>query len=245
MVTKRWFPMVQKIFPVELSNGIVFEMIMVEGGRFWMGENNSKSGDEKPAHRVALDTFYIGKFPVTQALWKAVMGESNNPSFFTGDDRPVERVSWYDTEDFLHQLNRLSEPPVRPEGTHFRLPTEAEWEFAARGGRKSWGFLYAGIDRLKNAGQKQPDELGLLDMSGNVWEWCWDFYDGGYYKKCKKQGLVKNPFGPEQGPQRVLRGGGWLDYAEFCRPGLRGHFLPETRSDITGFRLVMSWQSVG
>lgn len=240
------------ILPIKLPNGFTFDMIKVEGGVFWMGDNNGQFDDEKPAHQVELDTFYIGKYPVTQGLWKAVMGEGNNPSFFKGDDRPVEQVSWLDIagdeqegkEGFLHLLNRKVTPGSLL-GMRFRLPTEAEWEFAARGGMKSKGFLYAGSDQLKNVGwfwdikhretkdvgQKQSNELGLYDMSGNLREWCWDWWDDKFYEKCKSQGIVKNPLGPEQGASRVLRGGGWHLSAGHCRATYRHGDTPEA----TGF----------
>lgn len=255
-----------EILPITLPNGFTFDMIRVEGGVFWMGDDNDQFGDEKPAHQVELDTFYIGKYPVTQGLWKAVMGEGSNPSFFKGDDRPVEQVSWLDIageeregkEGFLRQLNRQV-PPDTLQGMRFRLPTEAEWEFAARGGVKSKGFLYAGSDQLKDVGwfkenshgetrdvgQKQPNELGLFDMSGNVWEWCWDWWDGIYYEGSKSQGIVENPQGPGQGPYRVLRSGSWYDLAKLCRALYRFNSAPGYRFNLIGFRLVLSPRSVG
>ena len=160
------------------------EMVFVKGGTFMMGatpEQGSDAGDgEKPVHSVTVSDFYIGKYEVTQAQWKAVMGK--NPSHYKGENRPVERVSWYDIQKFIEKLNAKT-------GKRYRLPTEAEWEYAARGGNQSKGYKYSGSndigsvawytnnsgDRTHPVGQKQPNELGLYDMTGNVWEWCSDW----------------------------------------------------------------------
>jgi formylglycine-generating enzyme required for sulfatase activity len=242
-----------------LPDGTSFPMIWVEGGRFWMGDDDSEYSDEKPAHEVELDAFYMGQYPVTQALWKAVMGADKNPSFFKGDQRPVEKVSWDQiVKEFLPRLNEITQQ-TRPKGHVFRLPTEAEWEFAARGGLKSQGFLYAGSDQLKNVGWfegnshgetkdvglKQTNELSLFDMSGNVWEWCFDWLWSKFYEEGKKQGLVKNPLGPEQGTDRVVRGGSWIGFAWGCRVWPRFYRMPGSRINYVGFRLVLSPQSVG
>ena len=166
-------------------NGVLFEMVRVEGGTFRMGATSEQGGDaerdEKPVHSVKLNTFYIGKTEVTQALWQAVMG--SNPSHFKGADLPVENVTWYDCQNFIQKLKSLT-------GQKFRLPTEAEWEFACRGGNKSRGYKYSGSNNLgsvawyngnsggktRPVGTKAPNELGIYDMSGNVWEWCNDWY---------------------------------------------------------------------
>ncbi|MFZ2897000.1 MAG: formylglycine-generating enzyme family protein [Saprospiraceae bacterium] len=208
---------------------------------------------------MELDTFYIGKYPVTQGLWKAVMGEGNNPSFFKGDLRPIESVSWNQIVfQFLPRLNQQI-CDTMPIDYSFRLPTEAEWEYANQGGLVSIGFKYAGSDQLKNVGwykgnshsetkdvgQKQSNELGLCDMGGNVREWCWDWFNAGYFETCQKKGKVKNPPGPERGTYRVYRGGSWFHYADYCRSAYRAYWQPWVYYNYVGFRLVLSPQSVG
>jgi formylglycine-generating enzyme required for sulfatase activity len=219
------------------------EMVFVEGGTFTMG-CTSEQGDachdnEKPAHHVTLSSFQIGKYEVTQAQWLAVMG--NNPSHFNGcDNCPVENVSWNDVQDFIGKLNQLT-------GKNYRLPTEAEWEFAARGGNKSKGSKYAGgtdigsvawyssnsSSKTHAVGQKQANELGIYDMSGNVWEWCEDWH-GDYSSSAQT-----NPKGPQNGSYRVLRGGSWYISAEICRVSFRGDVSPDDRGFNLGFRLVL------
>ena len=221
-----------------------------------MGSPNTeadRSGDEYQ-HQVTLSSFYIGKYPVTQAQWQAIMG--SNPSKFKGDNLPVESVSWDDIQVFLTKLNTLYSPPSGGQGGgFFRLPTEAEWEYAARGGHKSsfnkggqGGFKYAGSNNIDEVawygnnsnnkthpvGQKKPNELGIYDMSGNVWEWCQDWYDKDYYKNSP----ANNSTGPTSGTSRVLRGGGWSSIAVRCRVGYRIHFTPSNRNLNYGFRLV-------
>ena len=190
-------------------DGISFTMVRVEGGSFKMGPAGSDTDarwDEKPAHRVTLSPYYIGETEVTQALWEAVMG--SNPSEFEGSNRPVDQVNWYDCQKFIQLLNQKT-------GLKFRLPTEAEWEFAARGGNKSRGYKYSGSNNLKDVAwfsknskrmthdvkTKQANELGLYDMSGNVDEWCQDLY--GLYPSSAQS----NPTGPSSGSERVTRGG--------------------------------------
>jgi formylglycine-generating enzyme required for sulfatase activity len=213
-------------------------MVSVEGGTFIMGctTGNCKD-DEKPGHQVTLSSFYIGKYPITQAEWETVMG--NNPARFKAERRPVERVSWNDIEHFLELLNAQT-------GGNYRLPTEAEWEYAARGGKYSQSFKYSGSDVLDRVawfdqnsdntshevGLKEPNELGLYDMSGNVWEWCSDWY--GAYKGDSQI----DPQGPEDGSERVLRGGSWYRDAQFCRVLTRAKQRPEVRIVNIGFRLV-------
>ena len=219
------------------------EMVFVEGGTFKMGATSEQGTDaqenEKPVHSVILSDFYMGKYEVTQGQWKAVMG--SNPSYFTGDDNlPVEQVSWEDVQKFIKKLNQLT-------GKTYRLPTEAEWEYAARGGKKSQGYKYAGsntIDEVarcedKSAyktylvGQKQPNELGLYNMSGNVREWCQDWY-GSYYSSAQT-----NPTGPSSGRFRVHRGGSWSRRAWDHRVAYRtGHYPSNSFNDL-GFRLVL------
>ncbi len=223
-------------------NGVTFEMVYVEGGTFTMGATAEQGEDafdnEKPAHKVTLDDYAIGKFEVTQALWAAVMG--NNPSRFKGDDRPVECVSWVDCQTFVKKLNGLT-------GKKFRLPTEAEWEYAARGGKKSKGYKYSGSNNLNEVawydgnsgsqthpvGTKKPNELGVYDMSGNVWEWCND-WDGAYSPTA-----ANNPVGPSSGSYRVIRGGGWDFDAGSCRVSCRLRSYPVDWCECIGFRLVL------
>ena len=196
--------------------GVSFTMVYVEGGTFTMGCTSEQGGDcygdEKPSHSVTLSSYYIGETEVTQALWKAVMG--SNPSSWKDDNLPVEQVSYTDVETFITKLNRKT-------GRTFRMPTEAEWEYAARGGKKSRGYKYSGSNSISDVAwydgnsrskthpvrQKQPNELGIYDMSGNVWEWCDDRY-GSY-----SSGSQTNPKGPSSGSNRVLRGGACYAYA--------------------------------
>ncbi len=221
---------------------IELNMVAVEGGEFLMGagaDDADSWDDEHPQHQVKLDGFKISRYPVTQAQWQAVMG--SNPSGFEGcDDCPVEQVSWDDTQEFIRKLNLQT-------GKSYRLPTEAEWEYAARGGNKSRGYRYAGgndIDRVAwyegnihnethPVGQKQANELGLYDMSGNVWEWCGDWY--GEYSSSSQT----NPQGPQTGSSRVLRGGSWTGGAEHCRVSIRTYSYPADRHISSGFRLVL------
>ena len=224
------------------ANGVSFRMIEVEGGTFRMGataeQGNDAYGDEKTVHSVALSTYYIGQTEVKQALWEAVMG--SNPSHIKGDDLPVEQVSWEDCQKFIAKLNRLT-------GKHFRLPTEAEWEYAARGGSKSRGYKYSGSDnigavawyednnsdRTHAVASHKPNELGLYDMSGNVWEWCQDWY--GDYGSATQH----DPTGPNRGTGRVFRGGCWINNARGCRVSNRNNSPSTYRDNGLGFRLVL------
>ena len=221
--------------------GVEFTMIAVEGGTFTMGatpeQGSDAAGDEKPTHQVTLSSYYIGETEVTQALWQAVMGE--NPSKYKGANLPVEQVSWDDCQEFIKKLNALT-------GKNFRLPTEAEWEFAARGGNKSRGYKYSGSNSLRdvawnwdNSGDKthpvktkQANELGIYDMSGNVWEWCQDWY--GDYSSVAQT----NPKGPTTGRYRVIRGGGISNFSGDCRLSYRSY--GDCGSHDYGFRLVLS-----
>jgi formylglycine-generating enzyme len=232
------------------------DLILVEGGEFLMGDDNSEYSSDKPAHRVEVSSFYMVKYPVTQRLYEAVMGE--NPSTFKGPVRPVEMVSWEHAYAFIKKLNgtqgvRDYLRQLSPTGEAFRLPTEAEWEYAARGGSYSQGYLYAGSDRLKqvgwyeeNSGDSTKDvglllanELGLHDMSGNVWEWCGDWYGGSkYYGECRKKGVVKDPTGPFKGAHRVLRGGSYFRGPSRCRLTHRNDYGPSYLYGNIGFRLV-------
>lgn len=225
------------------------DMVRVQGGTFTMGCLEGRDKDcydsEKPAHSVTLSGFQIGKYEVTQADWFEVMGTT--PSNFKDcNECPVEQVSWDDVQDFLQKLNAKT-------GKKYRLPTEAEWEYAARGGHKmpkdiSMMTAYAGSNdigkvawyssnsgsKTHSVGQKAPNELGLYDMSGNVYEWCSDWY-GGYPKDAQT-----NPSGPKSGSYRVHRGGGWGSGPQFCRPAYRSYSSPADRLDDIGFRLASS-----
>ena len=219
--------------------GVQFVMKAVAGGTFQMGADDSDAGvDEKPMHSVTLSSYMIGETEVTQELWHAVMGK--NPSLFKGAKKPVEQVSWDDCQKFIKKLNRLT-------GQQFRLPTEAEWEYAARGGNKSKGYKYAGGNNIddvawytNNVGlttydvkTKFPNELGLYDMSGNVWEWCqnWEYN----YSTVPKT----DPSGPASGSYRVSRGGSWYDIAWYCRVSNRLFYAPSFRFDYIGLRLAL------
>ncbi len=221
--------------------GGCYNMVAVEGGTFQMGSTNVNSS-EQPIHSVTLDDYYIGETEVTQALWKAVMG--NNPSYSYGDNLPVESVSWDDCQLFIRRLNSLT-------GKTFRLPTEAEWEFAARGGNNNKGYAYSGSnmvgevawycdnsgDKIHAVKTKSPNELGIYDMSGNVYEWCQDWY-GSYSSSAQT-----NPTGPTSGSYRVYRGGSWDYYASSCRVASRNNDSPSGRYSNLGFRLVLEVES--
>jgi formylglycine-generating enzyme required for sulfatase activity len=225
----------------ETVKGVSFEMIAIKGGTFQMGSNDGYS-DEKPVHAVTVSDFAMGKTEVTQALWQAVMG--NNPSYFKGNNLPVEQISWNDCQEFLKKLNDLT-------GKKYRLPTEAEWEYAAGGGannRTQWAgtnsesslgkyaWYYSNSRRKTQAvGTKKPNALGLYDMSGNVWEWCSDWYGSDYYKSSPQN----NPQGPVSVSYCVFRGGSWNGRADDCRSANRGSNYPDGRDDLLGFRLVV------
>lgn len=238
------------------------DLVFVEGGTFKMGaeEEDQEAYDwEKPNHEVVVPSFYMGKYPVTQRLWKAVMGGEEEVSYFEGDKRPKTNVSWDEAKQFMEKLNALSEvqayiKELEPPGVIFRLPTEAEWEFAARGGTKSRGFRYAGSDKLdevgwydensynenKAVGLKLPNELGLYDMSGNVWEWCEDDWHDNYKGAPEDGSAWINS--PERGHARVFRGGGYFRYRQDCRCSYRYYFSPGNCSLIISFRLALSLQ---
>ena len=226
------------------------DMILVPGGSFRMGSQDDEAqNDELPVHPVQLSAFRIGKYPVTQALWKAVMGPDNNPSRFPHDGRPVESVSWNDAQDFIRRLNEFA--GRKAPGTRYRLPTEAEWEYAARGGPLSRGHKYAGSDKLKEVawyaanshgetqpiGMKDPNELGLYDMSGNVWEWVEDQWHRNYDGAPADGSAWVDR---EQGTGRVLRGGSWDGAPFHCRVAYRSSYDLAYRYDDLGFRLVLA-----
>lgn len=221
---------------------LINNMVHVEGGTFTMGatseQGSDADSDEKPTHQVTLSSFSIGKYEVTQEEWQAVMGD--NPSNFKGAKRPVETVSWNECQEFIRKLNAMT-------GKRFRLPTEAEWEYAARGGNRCIGYKYSGSDNLDrvawydsnsgntthDVGQKSPNEIGLFDMSGNVREWCADWY--GSYKSNSQS----NPGGPSSGSNRVYRGGSWLNNARRCRVSRRDFNTPGNSDYLLGLRLVL------
>ncbi len=263
-----------------LPSGPSFNLILVEGGTFRMGSPKGTPDahdSEQPDHEVQVPSFYMGEFQVTQALWEAVMG--SNPSRFQGASRPVEQVSWYNSAAFCNRLSQKLGLPLcyysdagftkaysisgaltnagtvffNAKAGGFRLPTEAEWEYAAWGGKYSEGYRYAGSDRLiqvgwytENSGGEThevgllyPNELGIYDLSGNVWEWCEDQWHNDY------QGAPKDGstwVDREQGATRVRRGGGCNAGAQYCRSASRYINDPESRDDDHGFRLVLSLQ---
>ncbi|MCP4625680.1 MAG: formylglycine-generating enzyme family protein [bacterium] len=233
-----------KGFPLEVKTrktGIYFRLI--PAGTYMMGSPSSESGrasDEGPLHQVTISKpFYISKYEITQAQWEAVMG--SNPSRFTnsGKNAPVEQVSWHDCQEFILMLRQKEGSPARS----FRLPTEAEWEYASRAGTISpyagdIGFMgwYDGNSsgRTHEVGQKKPNAWGLFDMHGNVWEWCRDWYKDSY-----ASGDTKDPTGPQSGSERVDRGGGWSSSASSCRSAFRNGRSPGYRGFYLGFRLVV------
>ena len=222
---------------------VSYRMVRVEAGTFTMGatpEQDDPDSGEKPPHSVTLtDDYFIGEHEVTQALWRAVMG--HDPSHFDGDDLPVESVSWDDCQAFISRLNELT-------GRHFRLPTEAEWEYAARGGNNSGGYLFAGSNDPDavawfgdNSNQtthpvktKLPNELGLYDMTGNVWEWCLDLW--ARYSNAPQTNPTSSgsAFGP------VFRGGSWFSEVWRCRITFRNHCSADYHFDFLGLRLALT-----
>jgi len=220
------------------------EFLLVKGGCYQMGDTFGDGGDdEKPVHEVCVKDFYLGKYEVTQEQWKRVMG--GNPSNFKeSDENPVEMVSWDDAQEFIRRLNQTS-------GRNYRLPTEAEWEYAARsGGRKEkWAGTNNESELRENAwfsgnsgwktqrvGQKRPNGLRLYDMSGNVWEWVSDWYDKDYYRNSPKN----DPQGPSSGQYKVLRGGSWRHRPGHVRAASRIRFVPSKRDNFIGFRVGLS-----
>lgn len=227
----------------ETVNGVSFTMVMVEGGTFSMGatfeQSGSASEDEYPCHDVTLTDYYIGETEVTQDLWEVVMG--TNPSHFRGYNLPVENVSWHDCQVFISRLNNLT-------NRNYSLPTEAQWEYAARGGNYSRHYKYSGSHDVEAVAwhtyntndtgpqpvkSKRANELGLYDMSGNVWEWCSDRYGSYSYSH------EVNPTGVSYGSVRVCRGGSWFQYPERCRVSYRSHANPRERFNRGGLRLAL------
>ena len=227
-------------------NGVNFKMVRVEKGEFWMGAQHKDTAefnydrhsqiDELPVHHVVIhEDFYLGQTEVTQKLWKAVMGY--NPSATKCCKKPVTNVSYLEVQEFIRILDSLT-------GMHFRLPTEEDWEFAARGGNMSKGYVYSGgnetkkiawhngnTNHLRKCGKKQANELGLYDMSGNVWEWCSTKYR--YYDKERNAHLGK------EGNMYIIRGGAWQLPEASCRVAWRGKRLPDLQNSFGGFRLCL------
>ena len=219
-------------------------MIAIAGGSFTMGGTES---DEKPTHTVTISSFNMGKYEVTVAEYKAFCTAAGRsmpeaPSWGWNDKHPMVNVNFNDANAYCNWLSETT-------GQNYRLPTEAEWEYAARGGNKSNGYTYSGSNDLEEAGwssdnaggqtqacgRKKPNELGLYDMSGNAWEWCKDWYDKSYYENSPSA----NPRGPSSGTSRVLRGGSWLSAAASCRVASSDSFSPGRRDDLIGFRVVL------
>jgi formylglycine-generating enzyme required for sulfatase activity len=233
----------------ENAGGAAIEMVRVPSGKFTMGSPDSETGrqsNEGPQHDVSISSFYMGKYEVTQAQWRAVaslpivrIGLPASPSKFQGDNLPVEQVSWDEATEFCDRLSRAT-------GKTYRLPTEAEWEYGARamttgpyaGNLATMGW-YTNIsgDTTHPVGTKQANGYGLYDMHGNVWEWCQDWYRENYYA----QSPSADPVGPGTGSDRVLRGGSWGNFALNCRSALRFRSAPDYRINILGFRLVRTY----
>ncbi|MCP5006294.1 MAG: SUMF1/EgtB/PvdO family nonheme iron enzyme [Planctomycetes bacterium] len=229
---------------VEATSETEDGMVFVKGGCFEMGDIfDTGASDEKPVHTVCIGDFYLGKTEVTQKQWKDVAG--SNPSKFQCGDCPVERVSWNNAQDFIKRLNEKT-------GMNYRLPTEAEWEYAARSGgwKEQWAgtndeekiaeytwYGYTANGRTHAVAGKKPNAIGLYDMMGNVWEWCSDWYDKEYYETSPS----KNPQGPSEGISRVIRGGGWRSKDKGLRTTDRNSFIPTSKKfSTTGFRLARS-----
>lgn len=242
--------------PIVIASDIKIELVLVKAGSFLMGKPGNKSNAR--IHKVELDEFYISKYEITQDLWKMIM--KDNPSKQVGDSLPVENVSWEDVRKFIDRLNEITKK-------NYRLPTEAEWEYAARGGHKArekykysgasvidsvaWYWKNSGDEilegrwdnvlikqnncRIGKIGQLQPNELGIYDMTGNVWEWCSDWYGEEYYLESP----LSNPKGPETGKTKVCRGGSYLSKASYCRNGFRLSYPPLNKYNYLGFRLVL------
>ena len=241
-------------------NPTLIPMVHIPSATFTMGCYNEQSGcnnDEKPTHSVTLSAYEIGKYEVTQKEWLTIM--SSNPSGFTGDNRPVERVSWNDAIEFCNRLSRSEgfQEAYSGSGSNitcdfnsngYRLPTEAEWEYAARGGSSSTNTKYSGSNTLESVawyssnsltrthavGTKSPNQLGIYDMSGNVFEFCWDWYSSTYYNSANQT----NPKGPVSGSNRIMRGGSWGSFGEYCRVANRSYNTPSNIQSDIGFRVV-------
>jgi sulfatase modifying factor 1 len=232
------------------------QMVFVKGGTFYMGCDDPKYhhaefNNERPLHRVSVSSYYIAKYEVTLGQWKEVMGRT--PPAYNGveygnkncDNCPVVKISYDDIQEFIVKLNEKNP------GKHYRLPTETEWEYAARGGKYSENYTYSGSNKATDVawygkdnstthpvGQKNKNELSIYDMTGNVMEWCSDWYDSTYYDKTIN---ALNPKGPEKGDKKVLRGGSYSDDDVVCRNVYRSRLDPNTRKWDVGFRLALDY----
>ncbi len=236
------------VFGQDVRSQIKKNLILINGGTFTMGQTDPNvsckgcTADEQPPHKVTVSDFYLCKYEVTLKEWKQIMG--TNPSYDEEcENCPVDGVSWQDVQLFIKKINEKSD-------IQFRIPTEAEWEFAARGGNKSNGYRFSGSNNASDVawfglkkdqkthqtGLKQPNELGLYDMSGNVWEWCSDFYGFDYFANSPE----KDPSGPISGKDKILRGGSWYNQSFDCRVTTRYRFYPSFRTNANGFRLASS-----
>ena len=234
-------------------NHVPLKLVFVKGGDMQLGcaesRDDSCKSREIPSHTVTLSDFYIGETEVTQAQWMAVMGRDNNPSYWKGNTLPVERVSWAECQRFVARLNKSLAAEL-PQGYRFALPSEAQWEYAARGGLKSAGTRYSGGDDLKqlawfysNSNERTHDvriktanELGLFDMSGNVWEWCQDWFNENYYSENQDW---KNPLNDQEATYYVLRGGSWNYAAPYQRCANRDYGSMHSRYEDCGFRVAL------
>ena len=231
---------------LNLPGNVKLALVKIKAGSFEMSARDGENYDDEVPHRVTLTKdFYLGRTVVTQVQWRAVMG--SDPSYFNGDYIPMETVSWYDAMNFCEKLNSMGKAPS---GMKFTLPTETQWEYAARGGKKSKGYKYSGSNDIgevawcnDNSGgethpvaEKKANELGLYDMSGNVWEWCLDDYNGKSNYAVPE--FTRNA-NDSRGSGRVSRGGGWSDFAWCCRSASRDYDDPGNRNGSLGFRLAL------
>lgn len=249
---------------IEKGNSERMELILILAGTFWMGSvlhDTKAKENEKPRHQVQLtNDFYIGKYPVTQKLWEESMG--NNPSHMKGSSLPVGHVSWDDSIQFCNRLSkREGKEPVYNiengvticnwEAKGYRLLTEAEWRYAARAGEY---HLYSGSDNINDVvwsaensgrkpqivGTKSANAFGVHDMTGNVLEWCWDWFDDNLYQSRANTGITADPRGPSSGSRRVYVGGGWFYEEERCRLSIRNGLSPSAKGSGTGLRIGIS-----
>ncbi len=231
-------------FRIKLDD-LSFLMIPVEGGTFYMGdETGNLRSDCLPVHRLQMDSFYLAQHLLSQQIWEKVMERGLQKGYFEGKKRPMESISWFDAQTFIQKLN------TRVDYT-FRLPSEAEWEYAARGGRLGLGYLYSGSYRIKEVawydnnsnnetqpiGLRMPNELGFYDLSGNIDEWCEDDWHSNYYHAPDNGAAWIDT---NRGRGRVFRGGAWDDFSQYCRSAYRLSTLPASRGNYLGFRLALS-----